>query len=42
MNGVATITSDFVTMGEKMAEMVINSNEGHIECPTSLIYRKSF
>ena len=39
--GIATITTDFVKMGQNMAEMIMESSIKHIENPSSLIIRGS-
>ena len=39
--GITVISTDFVLMGKKIAEFIINGNPVHIEIPTQLILRKS-
>jgi len=41
LNGITTISTDFKTMGEMVADMVLNNGKQHIEVPFSLTLRKS-
>ena len=39
--GITTISTDFNLMGQRLAEMILNSEFAQIENPNSLIIRKS-
>ncbi|GAA3572189.1 GntR family transcriptional regulator [Snuella lapsa] len=39
--GITTISTDFTKMGERLAQMIVNKEQGRIENPNNLILRKS-
>ncbi len=41
LNGITTISTDFIKMGELTAQMILENEKNHIEVPFSLILRKS-
>ncbi len=41
LNGITTMSSDFRTMGEQAAQLILNNSKGHVEVPFTLRLRNS-